>query len=91
MPHTQSAEKRLRQTETRRLRNRARLKVIKNDVKSFLDVIKNGSAEDALKAYNIAAGHIDKAAAKRTIHPNKAARKKSQLARQLHVKKSGKR
>ena len=88
MPHTQSAEKHLRQSSRRRLRNRGRLKTIKNEVKSFLDVIKTGSGEDALKAYNIAVGHIDKAAAKRTIHPNKAARKKSQLARQLNTKKA---
>jgi ribosomal protein S20 len=30
---------------------------------------------------------LDKAAAKRVIHPNAAARKKSQLARQLATKK----
>jgi len=88
MPHTQSAEKHLRQSNRRRLRNRSRLKTIKGDIKSFLDVIKNGSADNAKKAYNVAVGHIDKAAAKRTIHPNKAARKKSQLARQLNAKKA---
>lgn len=88
MPHTHSAEKRLRQTERRRTRNRARLKVIKKELRSFEDVAKSGNATDLQKAYNVAVGHLDKAAAKRTIHPNKAARKKSQLAKQLHVKKA---
>ena len=88
MPHTKSAEKHLRQSDRRRLRNRSRMKTIKTDTKSFLDVVKNGSADDAKKAHNLAVSHIDKAAAKRTIHRNKAARKKSQLARQLNAKKA---
>jgi small subunit ribosomal protein S20 len=88
MPHTHSAEKRLRQTERRRTRNRARLKVIKKDLRAFDDAAKSGNAADLQKAYNVAVGHLDKAAAKRTIHPNKAARKKSQLAKQLHAMKA---
>lgn len=90
MPHTKSAEKHIRQSDRRRLRNRSRLKTIKKEIKSFDDVIKSGTNDDALKAFNVAVSHIDRAAAKRTIHPNKAARKKSQLARQLFAKKSGK-
>lgn len=90
MPHTHSAEKRLRQTNKRRLRNRSRMRTIKTDLKDFVSSVKTGSPEDLQKAYNTAASHLDKAAAKRTIHPNKAARKKSQLARMLHAKKGGK-
>lgn len=88
MPHTSSAEKRLRQTERRNLRNRSRMKRIKKDLRSFDDVAKTGSTADLQKAYNVAVGHLDKAAAKRTIHPNNAARKKSQLAKRLHAKKA---
>ena len=88
MPHTSSAEKRLRQTERRNLRNRARMKTIKKNLKSFDEVVKTGNAADLQKAYNVVVGHLDKAAAKRTLHPNKVARKKSQLAKRLHAKKA---
>jgi small subunit ribosomal protein S20 len=80
MPHTRSAEKSLRQDEKRRLRNRAAKKAIKGQIKSFLTALGGGDAAAELKT---AIRKLDKAAAKRVIHPNAAARKKSQLARQL--------
>ena len=85
MPHTSSAKKRLRQGKKRRLHNRAVKKDVKNQLKSF-DAAVNGPVEELRKAYNIAAKKLDKAAAKRVVHPNLAARKKSQLARMLHQK-----
>jgi len=84
MPHTHSAEKRLRQTEKRRVRNKARVRALKKQIKSFLDVVKT-APDKAQAEYNLCAGKLDKAAAKRTIHPNAAARKKSQLARKLNA------
>jgi len=90
MPHTHSAEKRLRQDEKRRLRNKARIRALKKQIKTFLDVAKSGSADDAQKEFNLCAGRLDRAAAKRTIHPNTAARKKSQLAKRLTAKKPAK-
>ncbi len=86
MAHTKSAEKRHRQDEKRRLRNRGRVRAIKKQIKSFEELVKSGSAEDLKKAYNTAAKLLDKSAAKRTIHPNAAARKKSQLARKVAAK-----
>jgi small subunit ribosomal protein S20 len=86
MPHTSSAEKRQRQYEKRRLRNRGRIRAIKKQIKSFEDLLKSGSTDDLKKAYNTAAKLLDKSAAKRTIHPNAAARKKSQLARKVAAK-----
>jgi small subunit ribosomal protein S20 len=85
MPHTRSAKKNLRKTEKRRLRNRTAKRVIKTQVKRFLAAL-DGSIEELKKEYNLAAKKLDKAAAKRVIHPNMAARKKSQLARKLHDK-----
>lgn len=86
MPHTSSAEKRHRQDEKRRLRNRGRIRAIKKQIKSFDEVVKDGSVEDLRTAYNAAAKLLDRAAAKRTIHPNAAARKKSQLAKKVAAK-----
>ena len=85
MPHTRSAKKNQRKTEKRRLRNRTAKRVIKTQVKRFLAAL-DGSIEELKKEYNLAAKKLDKAAAKRVIHPNLAARKKSQLARKLHDK-----
>jgi small subunit ribosomal protein S20 len=84
MPHTRSAEKSLRQDEKRRQRNRAAKKAIKTQIKSFLGAVGSDGAAVELKA---AIRKLDKAAAKRVIHPNAAARKKSQLARMLAAKK----
>jgi small subunit ribosomal protein S20 len=88
MPHTRSAKKNLRKSEKRRLHNRAVKRNIKTQLKSFLAAV-DGPIDQLQKEYNLAAKQLDKAAAKRVIHPNLAARKKSQLARQLHAKTAG--
>ena len=86
MPHTSSAKKRLRQDEKRRLRNRATLKAVKVQIKKFLATAKDGAAEAVQAEFRSAVKKLDKAAAKRVVHPNLAARKKSQLARLLNSK-----
>jgi small subunit ribosomal protein S20 len=89
MPHTKSAEKRGRQAHKRNLYNRATKKVIRNQIKTFEEAVKSGSADEAQKQFNITAKKLDKAAARRVIHKNKAARKKSALAAELAKKKAG--
>lgn len=87
MPHTGSAKKRLRQNTKRRLHNRAVKKEIKAQLKQFLAAA-NGPIEELRKEFNLMAKKLDKAAAKRVVHPNLAARKKSQMARLLHQKQT---
>jgi small subunit ribosomal protein S20 len=89
MPHTSSAKKRLRQNEQRRLRNRATKKALKTQIKKVEATAESGSLEELQKEFNLAAKKLDKAAAKRVIHPNLAGRKKAQLARALNAKKAG--
>jgi small subunit ribosomal protein S20 len=86
MPHTKSAKKNLRKSEKRRLRNRATIRTIKTHLKRF-EASLAGPIEKAQEEFNLAAKKLDKAAARRIIHPNMAARKKSQLARKLNAKK----
>jgi small subunit ribosomal protein S20 len=86
MPHTRSAKKNLRKSEKRRLLNRAAVRALKTHVKRV--TAGEGSMEQLQKEYNLAAKKLDKAAARRIIHPNLAARKKSQLARLLLKKKA---
>jgi small subunit ribosomal protein S20 len=87
MPHTKSAKKHQRKSEKRRLHNRAIKKAIKTQIKRFAEAAE-GTVEELRQQYNLAAKKLDKAAAKRVIHPNLAARKKSQLARALHQKET---
>ena len=89
MPHTSSAKKRLRQGEKRRERNRAAKSAIKTQLKRVMEVAKKGTAEELQVEYNLAAKRLDKAAAKHVVHPNLAARKKSQLGKLLLSKKQG--
>src|SRR5262249_25051979 len=86
MPHTRSAKKHLRKSEQRRLRNRATVRALKTQIKKVMATASAGTLDDLRKEYVLATKKLDKAAAKRVIHPNMAARKKSQLARLIHQK-----
>jgi small subunit ribosomal protein S20 len=86
MPHTRSAKKQLRKNEKRRQRNRSALKAVKTQLKKVLATSTSGTLEELRQQYALAAKKLDKAAARRVIHPNLAARKKSQLARLLRNK-----
>ena len=86
MPHTKSAKKSLRQDQKRRDRNRAVKKGLKAEIKKFLAAVQAGNADAAKTEFVACAKKLDKAAARRVIHPNAAARKKSQLARHLAPK-----
>jgi small subunit ribosomal protein S20 len=76
LPNIKAAEKWSRQSEKRTLRNR--------DAKSRLKTIykKAAAAADGEAAKSVEAAY-DKAAGKGIIHPNKAARKKSRLAKAM--------
>ena len=86
MPHTRSAKKQLRKSQKRRVHNRAVKRTIKIEIKKFTDLAATGSVEDLRKQFALATKKVDKAAAKRVVHPNLAARKKSQMAKLLHSK-----
>jgi small subunit ribosomal protein S20 len=87
MPHTSTAKKRHRQDEKRNARNRAAKKAIKTQIKKVLETVKDGSPEQLTTEFTAAVRKLDKAAAKKVIHPNMAARKKSQLAKLVQTKK----
>lgn len=86
MPHTRSAKKSLRQTAKRRLANRAVKKSLKTEIKKVLSVSEGGDLAALREELKVASKKLDKAAAKRVVHPNYAARKKSQLARLANQK-----
>ncbi len=80
MPHTESAKKRLRQNTQRNLQNRSTKHAIKTEVRKVLAAVAAKDASAAANALRVASKKIDKAAARRILHPNSAARTKSRLA-----------
>jgi small subunit ribosomal protein S20 len=88
MPHLTSGKKRLRQNIKRREHNRATKKALKKQLKAVFEVAENkqSTLEQLKKEATSAVKKLDKAAAKRVIHPNTAARKKSQIARLINAK-----
>lgn len=84
MAHTLSAKKRNRQNLKRNAINRWRKRNVHSAVKAFDEIATHhGSYEDGAKAFLEACSVLDKTAGKGTIHRNRAARKKSRMARRL--------
>lgn len=81
MPHTQSAAKRLRKTEKRRMENRAAAKKLRNQRKASAVAITAGDASKVDTEFKKTQEMLDRAATKGYIHPNKAARLKSRLVK----------
>jgi small subunit ribosomal protein S20 len=79
----QSQIKRNRQNLVRRERNKAVRSMLKTYTKRFDQAIESGDREVAEEAFRVATKHYDKAATRNVIHRNKAANKKSQMARRL--------
>jgi small subunit ribosomal protein S20 len=71
----------MRQGVKRRLHNRVTKKVIKTLTKRTLASLAAKEFDKAATDLKAAASKIDKAGARRVLHPNTAARRKSRLAR----------
>ena len=91
MPHSNSAKKRLRQSESRRLYNRAVLREIKLQLKKVKGLVTTGPADQLAAECRLAVKKLDKAAARHVVHRNQAARKKSQIAILLQRQTAAKR
>jgi small subunit ribosomal protein S20 len=83
MANIKSQIKRNRQNEARRQRNKSVRSALRTSVKTFEQTVGSGDKNAAQDTYRAAARALDKAAAKGVIHKNKAATKKSRLARKL--------
>ena len=84
MPVTKSAQKQVRVTERRRLRNKSIRSRCKTNITKAERLIFSGELELAQKAVVAAICSLDKAAEKGIIHPNNAARRKSRLMKKLN-------
>lgn len=84
MPNTQSAKKRVRQSEKRRIRNRS----VRSSVRTIVGkaqrqiTVHDETSEAAVKE---AVRALDVAARKGVLHPNNAARRKSRLMKKFNA------
>ncbi len=83
MPNTKSAEKAMRQSRHRREINLKAKDAARDAVREVRKLIKAGEKTKAAEAIKKAMSALDKAAKKKVLHKNAAARKKSQLAKAL--------
>lgn len=88
MPVTKSAQKQVRVSERRRLRNKSVSSLCKTNITKAEKLIFSGELELAQKAVVAAMTSLDKAAEKGIIHPNNAARRKSRLMKKLNEAQS---
>ena len=88
MPTTKSAKKRLRQSLERRTQNRAVKSTVKTQVRKVREAVQAGDIAKAEAELRLAAKRLDRAGAKRVIHPNAASRTKSRLAHLIRAAKT---
>jgi small subunit ribosomal protein S20 len=84
LPNIKSAEKQVRVTERKRLRNKSITSLCKTNVTKAEKLIFSGELKAAQEAVAVAITSLDKAAEKGIIHPNNAARRKSRLMKKLN-------
>ncbi|MCG8545285.1 MAG: 30S ribosomal protein S20 [Alphaproteobacteria bacterium] len=83
MAHTTSAKKRVRQTERRTIRNRARKSRLRTFVRRVEEAIASGDKQAAESAFKSAMPEMHRSVTKGVIHRNTAARKLSRLSARI--------
>ena len=85
MANHKSALKRARQSETKRLRNKATKTRVKNVVKDVRTAAADTANDQTVDILNAAKSSIDKAAKKGVIHKRTAGRKISRLSKLVNA------
>ena len=85
MAHTLNAKKRNRQNKKLRNVNRSRKQALKTATKRTLGAIEQKSPTEAQALMKELQAKLDKTAQKGTIHPNKAARRKSRMQKRVNA------
>lgn len=88
MAHSLSAKKRMRQNETRRVRNRARKSVVKTQTRRFTEAVAARDVETSETELRQACRLLDRIASKGTMHKNTVARRKSNLQKRFNALKA---
>jgi small subunit ribosomal protein S20 len=83
MANTDSARKRIRQTEKRTARNRARKSRVRTFLRKVETAIATGDKAAAQEAFRAAQPELQRAADKGVVHDNTVARKLSRLSSRI--------
>lgn len=89
MANTDSAKKRVRQTEKRTERNRRYKAAARTHVKKVRRLIAENKLDEAEQAARDAYATLDKSARKNVVHPRNAARRKGRLMAAIAAARSG--
>ncbi len=87
MPNTKSAERRMRNSARKQIRNHGTKSKLKTLEKKYLGHIAEGKKPEATLALNVVTSALDKAAKTGVIHRATANRKKSRLTTRLNALK----
>jgi len=79
MPNHKSAEKRVRQSERRRLTNRVNRAKLRTSIKKLRSALADSEAKEISSQLPLTVSEIDKAVQKGVLHRNAAARYKARL------------
>ena len=80
MANNASARKRIRQTEKRTARNKARKSRVRSFLRKVEEAVKSGDTAAAQEAFRAAQPEMQRAATKGVVHANTVARKLSRLS-----------
>jgi len=83
MAHTISAKKRIRQSESRALRNKARTSRMRTFVRKVEEAVRTGDKKSAEAAFKAMMPELHKGVSKGLLHKNTAARKLSRLSARI--------
>jgi small subunit ribosomal protein S20 len=83
MPQIKAAKKALRSSQSKRAVNDRWRRKVRQALHSVRDALANKDKKTAGQAYLKAQSTLDRAARRNIIHPNKAARSKSRLQREI--------
>ena len=83
MPNIKSAKKRVLESQTKAMQNKAAKSALKTDIKKFEAAVAEGNRSEADVAYKVAVKAVDKAVVKGLLHKNNAAHKKSSMTIKL--------
>jgi len=84
LPDKKSSQKQVKGNEKRRLGNKSYRSLTKTNVTRAEKLVFSGEPEAAKEAVTNAISSLDKAAGKKVIHANNAARRKSRLMKKLN-------
>ena len=85
MPNTVSAKKRVRQTETRTMRNKNKRSAMRTAIRKVREAVEAGDKAQAQTLLVEAQKLIDKAAKANILHENNASNQKSRLTRTVNA------